>query len=204
MDVYYYLPAGEEKNAVECGLKLSTGYDREVVIDDVSRKCFSALLNPRDDMLKYRSADYKCVKLGLPLKYCYVADRFLYDAGLNSPEAASMYLKSIIPLKDYIFGIYRLPECLVACTPITGQISVLDKRIDSPVLFESSEELYINNIIEINKEKYDNFFDKLLYFFYCRLAEAGKTIKIEDRASESAIFTDISTGKPVTLKIHNL
>lgn len=201
MDIYYYLPAGEVGRAVECGLKLSDWYDREVEISGENRKCLSALLNPKDNMGKYRSDDFKCVKLDLPLKYCYTADRFLYEAGLKSVQAAAMYKESIIPLKNYVFGSYRLPECLVTCTPIPGQISVLDKRLDSPVLFDNSEELYINNIIETNREKYEWFFDTLLYYFYSKLCEEGSMHKIEDSEKGIAIFNGGFSGKPVTVKI---
>ncbi len=85
VEVYYYLPSREVEEVVECGLKLSKWHDKEVVINGDSKKCISALLNPRDDIGKYRSADFKCVKFELAPQYCYAADRYLYRVGLNYP-----------------------------------------------------------------------------------------------------------------------
>jgi len=83
VEVYYYIPKEEVENAVECGLKLSEYFDKEVVIGNTRQKCISALLNPKDDMEKYRSESLRCVKLELPPEYCFVADKYLYEIGLN-------------------------------------------------------------------------------------------------------------------------
>ncbi|MCX7920789.1 MAG: hypothetical protein N3B21_02010 [Clostridia bacterium] len=204
VEVYYYIPVNEVDNAVECGLKLSKWAEKEVTIDGESRKCISALLNPKDDMEKYKSADYKCVKLELPHKYCFMADRHLYEVGKKSPTVMDMYTGSIIPIENYIFGSYRLPECLVITTVIAGQISILGKRLDSPVLFNNSEELYINNIIESYKEEHDDFNDCLLYNFYCKLAEIGKADKIEDTDNKIAVFIDRARRRAFTIKTPNI
>lgn len=201
VEVYFYLPSDKAGEIVECGLKLSDWYSREVRIDGDVKKCLSALLNPKDDIEKYKSSEYKCVKLELSPNYCFAADKYLYLAGQNSPEIMEMYEKSVIPVKEYIFGSYRLPECLVTSTVIAGHISVLDKRLDSPVLFDNSEDLYINNILEAYKEEHDDFNDCLLYNFYSKLAEAGKVDKIEDVEKRIAVFIEKSSGKAVTVKI---
>lgn len=204
VEVYYYIPAGEVENAVECGLKLSEWYDKEVVIAGHSKKYISALLNPKDDMERYKSADYKCLKLELAPNYCFVADRYLYQVGINIPEVMDMYRESIISIEDYIFGSYRLPECLVASTIIGGHISILNKRLDSPVLFDNSEELYINNIIETYKEEHDHFIDAMLYYFYCSLAARGSFDKFEDTGRKIAVFVNKRSGKAYTIKVPDM
>ncbi|MCX7841551.1 MAG: hypothetical protein N2489_00560 [Clostridia bacterium] len=201
VEVYYYLPVQHADNVIDCGLKLSDWFDKEVRIGGDLKKCLSALLNPKDDLEKYRSSEYKCVKLELSPNYCYAADKALFVAGHNYPQVMELYEKSIIPVKDYRFGSYRLPECLVTSTVIAGHISPLDKRLDSPVLFDNSEELYINNIIEAYKEEHDDFNHCLLYFFYCRLAEIGKVDKIEDNRNRIAVFTDKQSGSVTTIRI---
>lgn len=129
VEVYYYIPAEEVENAIECGLKLSVWFDKEVHIGHDNKKCLSALLNPKDDIEKYRSASLRCVKLELYPRYCFVADRYLYETGLNHPEIMKLYLDSVMPIENYTFGLYRLPECLVTSTIIGDQISLLDKRL---------------------------------------------------------------------------
>jgi hypothetical protein len=201
VEVYYYLPLDKVNHAVECGMKLSGWFDKEVVIRGESKRCISALLNPKDDMEKYRSDTLKGVKIEIPPYYCFVADKYLYQAGLNFPEVMELYTRSITPIQDYIFGSFRLPECLITCTVIAGQVSVLDKRLDSPVLFGNSEELYINNIVEAYREKHQDFNDTMLYYFYCKLAENGKIEKIEDTKKKIAVFLDKTGNQTVTIKI---
>lgn len=200
VEVYYYVPVEEVENAIECGLKLSECFDREVAMEYDKVKCISALLNPKDDIEKYRSESLRCIKLELPSEYCFVADRCLYEIGLNHPKVMELYLNSIMPIKDYTFGLYRLPECLVTSTIIGEQISLLDKRLDSPVLFDNSEELYINNIIESFKEEYPDINDILLYYFYCNLANKGKLERVEDEESKVVIFLDKEAGKAFSAK----
>jgi hypothetical protein len=204
VEVYFYMPVNEVGNAVECGMKLSQWFDKEVQINGQNRKCIAAFLNPKDDMDKYKSADLKCVKLQLDAKYCFVGDKFLYQVGVNIPKALELFNQSIIPIEKYIFGSYRIPECLVLSTIIAGQIEVLDKRLDSPVLFGNSEELYINNIIETYREEYDDFNDAVLYSFYCKLVDAGKMEIIEDSDKKIAVFIDKEKGKNYTIMVPDL
>ena len=204
VEVYFYVPVKSSEIAVECGLKISEWYSKKIEVDGVSKKCISALLNPRDDYHKYTSADFKCLKLEVMLKYCYVAENMFYQAGLTFPEVMEMYLKSVIPVENYTFGRYRLPECLVTCTVIGDNVSALDKRLDSPVLFNNSEELYISNIIEELKESHNDFNDAMLYFFYCKLADIGKIRRIEDVSSGVAVFTDKKDNRVYTFKIPDL
>lgn len=204
VEVYCYLRADEVENIVECGMKLSSWFDKEVSVHSESRKCISALLNPKDDIEKYKSGDFVCVKLEVDPRYCFVADKYLYWIGLNFPQSMDMYIQSVIPVENYIFGSYRLPECLITTTVIAGHISVLNKRLDSPVLFDNSEELYINNILETYKEEVDDFNDCLLYNFYCKLAEIGKADKIEDNEKKMAVFIDKRREKAFTIKIPDI
>lgn len=200
VEVYYYIPVDKVENAVTCGIKLSEWYDREVNIGGSAKRCITTLLNPRDDYEKYTSPDHKCLKLEIMPKYCFAADKFLYNAGVTFPGMMEIYNRSIIPVENYNFGRYRLPECLVTSTIISDFVSILDKRLDSPILFNSSEELYMNNIIEGYKEAHNDFIDAMLYSFYSKLAEAGKVKLMEDTFSGVAIFIDERDGRTYTLK----
>lgn len=204
VEVYYYLPVNEVENAVECGIKLSRWFDMEVEINGDTKKCIAAYLNPKDDIEKYKSTDLKCVKLELDPRYCLVADKFLYNVSTTFPEALELFNQSVMPIEKYIFGSYRIPVCLVLSTIIAGQVEVLDKRLDSPVLFGSSEELYINKIVEAYREEYDDFNDAILYSFYCKLVEAGKMEVLEDTEKKIAIFIDKEKGKNYTIMIPDM
>lgn len=200
VEVYYYLPVHEVDTVVECGLKLSKWAERETVIKGDSRKCITALLNPRDDMVKYKSPDFRCVKLEVEPQFCFVADRSLHEVGLDSQEAMAMYIGSILPVENYIFGSYRLPECLVVTTLLPGHIHLLNRRLDSPVLFDNSEELYMNNVLEAYKEQHEDFYDCLLYNFFCKLAQIGKADKIEVSDKSITVFVDKTREKVFTVR----
>lgn len=60
VDVYYYVPATAVENAVDCGLKLSEWGDKSVVINNEVKKCFVALLSPKDDIEKFRNDELVC------------------------------------------------------------------------------------------------------------------------------------------------
>ena len=204
VEVYYYLHQEEVENAVECGIKLSQFFNKEVEINGDRKKCLTAFLNPKDDLEKYKSTDFTCVKLELDARYCFIGDKYLYHMSEGFPQALQLYLNSIIPVEKYIFGSYRIPECLVVSTVIAGQVGVLDKRLDSPVLFGSSEELYTNNIIETYREVHDDFNDAMLYSFYFKLVEAGKMEVIEDFEKKIAVFIDKETGKHYAIMLPDL
>lgn len=204
VEVYYYIPAEEAENIVACGLKLSQWFEKEVCIEGQSRRCIATLLNPRDDPDKFRSPELKCIKLELASDYCYVADRALYQVGLSSPDVMEIYENSIMPAEKYIFGTYRMPECLVTCTVIADQIRALDKHLDSPILYSNSEELYVNNIIEGYKEEYRNFNDTMLYCFYSKLSDEGALTKVEGEDNGLAVFLRPDGEKVFAVRIPDM
>ncbi|HHW32045.1 MAG TPA: hypothetical protein GXX20_10305 [Clostridiaceae bacterium] len=204
IDLYYYIPINDVEYVVDCGLKLSKWFDREELIEGQYKKCITALLNPKDDIEKYNSEHLVCVKLEVEPEHCFVGDKYLFNTGLRDPEIMILYRESIIPVKDYIFGSYRLPECLVTTTVIGGNISILNKNIDSPVLFNNSEELYINNILEYYKETEEDFCNTALYYYHMKLVECGKFRKFEDVNNRTTIFIDNFSGKPFIFKVPDL
>lgn len=204
IEVYFYVPARKAENAVECGIKLTEWYSREIVLDGERKKCISTLLNPRDDHEKYTSQEYKCLKLEVQSKYCYIADSLLHDAGRTHPEVMELYHRSILPVGDYTFGNYRLPECLVTCTVIGENISLLGRGLDTPLLYNNSQELYFNNLLEGLREEHEDFNDTMLYHFFKRLHEEGKAGFIEDPASGLAVFEDLRSGRAFPLKIPDM
>jgi hypothetical protein len=204
IEVYYYLPQEKSGICVECGMKLSDWYDKQLVVDGEERMCLSALLNPKDDKDRYGCKELSCVKLEVYPRYCYIADKWLYHMGLGDPEMMMMYESSIIPVENYKFGSYRFPECLVTNTVVGGHISLLNSRIDSPVIFEDSETLYLNNLVESFRVRHNDFYDAALYGLFKRLSE----IRIfDERRSEKegiVLFIDRRTGESYTVRMPDI
>lgn len=187
-EVYYYVKSGKVADILDCGLKLSSFYDKEVLIAGENKLCFSGLLNPKDDMKLYKSDSFTCLKIQVKSSHCFIADRFKYETFQNKNEEIDSYYKSIIPIEQYRFGEYRLPECLITTTILDGEASVLDKIMDSPVLYTNSEELYINNILLELREQCEEVDNDLLYYFFDKLADLKKLDKIENSDTKTTIF----------------
>ncbi|AEY64422.1 hypothetical protein [Clostridium sp. BNL1100] len=188
-EVYYYVSSDKVSDILDCGLKLSAFFDKEVMIEGDVQQCFAGLINPRDDMYSYNSESLTCIKINVRSDKCYVADRFVYDTIKEKPENLELYNKSVIPLEKYIFGTYRKPECLITSTILAGEAARLDRCMDLPVIYENSETLYINNIINNFREQYHEFDDYLLYSFFSRLEEMGKVNTIKSSDGGKAVFT---------------
>lgn len=203
-EVYYYLPGDQIGNVVECGLKLSQWFGRELILQGESRRYITALLNPRDDMEKYRSHTYACIKINISPKNCLIGDRHLFEVGICNPQAMELYTGSIIPLDRYVFGAYRHPECLIGTTILPDQIVPLGKNLDSPILFDNSQELYMANVLEVYKEEQKELFDAMLYSLYSRLADEGKADRMEDTDGTRAVFFDHKREKIVCVHVPDL
>ncbi|MDO8685454.1 MAG: hypothetical protein Q7J78_02155 [Clostridiales bacterium] len=201
--LYYYLPAGEAKNAVDCGLKLSNWHTREVYFDGMQRQCLVAYLNPKDDMGKFNNSDLVCVKVEIDERQCFVGDGFLYNLSESSSELTDLYINTLMPIGKYVFGTFRLPECLIFSTLIPGQISMLDRRLDIPVLYDNSEQLYLECFFETCKEKYPDFLDASLFLFFRELAASGDNNirKIQVSENRFAIYSMNGDTEIVKLKM---
>ncbi|MCX7772646.1 MAG: hypothetical protein N2376_05975, partial [Clostridia bacterium] len=72
--LYFYVPRIKTSDIVECGLKLSEWYDREISLPgaDGTRKVLKTLLHPRDDAKKLKDNSYQCLRLEVDLDYCRV------------------------------------------------------------------------------------------------------------------------------------
>lgn len=196
-EVYYYVKSENVSNIIDCGLKLSTFHNKEVIIGEEKKLCFSGLINPKDDLELYKSTSYSCLKLQVKSEKCFIADRFIYETAQN--QNMGLYYKTIVPIEQYMFGKYRLPECLITTTILAGEASILDKRMDSPVLYSNSEELYINNILQELREQFVETDDALLYYFFDKLADLGKLDKIENSNTGKSVFKNES-GKTYCVK----
>lgn len=198
IEVYYYVKSESIADILNCGLKLSVCHNREVIIDGEKVKCFSGLLNPKDNPELYRSREFTCLKIQVKNDKCFIADGFLLE-NAGSGSNAELYYESVIPIEKYIFGTYRLPECLITTTILPEEASILDKRMDSPVIYTNSEELYINNILQELREQLAETDDFLLYYFFDKLTEEKHLEKLENLQKGTAVFRTPS-GKMYCIK----
>ncbi len=158
-------------------------------------------LNPMMIPTGFKDDSYACLMLEGVKRIQFCADKHLYDLGVYDKEVMEYYSRSIINLKDYVYGSYRTPECLITATVIPGQIKVMNRVRDIPVLFDNSEELYLNNLTEITREKYSDFTETALYCYFDRLAGKGGITRITKEGTGIAVFAENDTKRAYTIKI---
>jgi len=200
--LYFYVPNDKLDDVVDCGLKLSEWKSRFQATpwNRIERPCFVAWLNPRDD-IRHKDGRYQCVKLDVPADYCAVADSDLYYLSLDHDELKQEYINTMVPLEDYIFGSFRVPECLVFATVLSEQISCLGKGLDEPILYENSAALYVNNILETYNDRYDDVNQALLYSFLSMQEQSGLVSCFRSVNQRLAVFYDRDKSRRITLKI---
>ncbi|MCX7773208.1 MAG: hypothetical protein N2376_08880, partial [Clostridia bacterium] len=124
-----------------------------------------------------------------------------YQLGLQDPSLMNRYKEALTPLSSYRFGTFRSPEVLVMASILPESIEVMGKALDIPILYESSELLYLNNMLEKHEETYKDSGNHLLYAFYTYLQTYGKITRFEDKAQQLAVFIDEENSEYAVLKI---
>jgi len=200
LDLYVFIHKDRLEEIEDCGMKLSLWADRSISSNGEVKKYIASYLNPRDNMIKYKSPDYKVVKLEVEMKYCYVAEGFFMDFNSASLSGDSLYKESIVPAKDYIFGMYRKPECLIAKTILPEEMNIQrDGALSFPLFYESSQSLYLSKLMESLREENQSFDDAALYYYFDNLARKGKVKKEMDSSNQCAVFSLDNGCRPIVL-----
>jgi hypothetical protein len=201
VNLYFYVPNYDVSKVLFSGLSLAkwgsrTGY----VMGGASlKRCIVALLNPKDDMLMYKSPEHACVKLAVPSMYCGVADNYLFEVGKSDAGIMEMYWKNIIPVEEYKFGVFIKPEAIITATVIPGRVALADKKADAIDLTGGNRDLYLSNFMDSLLETNEDAKNELLYYYYKNKAASGKYDEIqEDNAGRRTVFIN-SQGLYVTL-----
>lgn len=164
--IYYYVEKDKVSDFLKYGIKLSENFSKEVNINGYLKQCFFGLINPKDDENKYNSENFECLKLDIPTSNCRVFDNSLQDGQIKHMPS--------IELDKYIFGKFKTPEVAITSSILPEHISVLNKEIDCPVLFDNSRDLFYQLRIQIMldelspKEAYlalKNYIDNSYWFF---------------------------------------
>ncbi|MFO7611483.1 MAG: hypothetical protein R6W99_03210 [Clostridia bacterium] len=182
MIAYFYIDGNDAEETVECGLKLSIYGDPVLEDNGHPLKAIRALLSPKDDMEKYNDAGLECLKLDIPNGKLLVAEAAYLETGNRK-----WFNESVVHAENYILGSYRNPCFLITFTVMNEYIGILDKKRDVPVLYDSSEELYIHNVKSEFEYKDNDFYDKALYGYLDVMRRNWKA-SIEWQSDEITIF----------------
>ena len=106
--IYFYVKSSKLNETLRYGIKLSQNFSHKIPIKGVEKKCMVGLLNPKDDMDKYNSDDYICLKLNLYAEQCYI----LNEVSLVIPPKEY----EIINIQDYKYGDLESPIVIFSCS----------------------------------------------------------------------------------------
>lgn len=202
LDSYVFVHKNSLEEVEGCGMKLSKWADRNILINGEEKKYISSYLNPRDNMIKYKSQDFKVVKLEIDMKYCYAAEGFFMDFKSASELGSLLYAESIIPAKDYVFGMYRKPECLIAKTILPEEMIIQSEcGLSFPLFYESSQSLYLSKLMEGLREENQSFDDQVLYYYFDNLTKMGKVKKELGSDGKTAVFSLNNGSRPIVLAL---
>lgn len=191
-DVYFYIKKEELNNSLKYGIKLSKNYNGQTIINNINKKYIQGLLNPKDDLEKFNSTEFCCIRATISNDYLFVCDKSL----LNS----DYFSDNVIPISDYKFGYYRTPIILIVCSLLPEQLNTINKIIDVPVLYNSSQELYLENAIENLKLDTDNCNEIILNSLLEALEKKG--ILSKKYLDNTTILYQDSNGKIYTSKLN--
>ena len=132
--IYFYVRSSKLNETLRYGIKLSQNFSHKIPIKGIEKKCMVGLLNPKDDLSKFNSDEFVCLKLNLYAEQCHVIN----EVSLVIPPKEY----ETISLQDYRYGEFESPRVLFCCSILPEEITILNKTIDEPLLFDNSKDLY--------------------------------------------------------------
>lgn len=139
--IYYYTKNDNLPIYLKYGIRLSKNFDKELNVSGYKKPFLIGFLNPKDDIKKYDSSFYTCLKLDVLPNHCKVVDfssNDVFDELIN-----------FIPLDEYVFGTFKNPIVLIDTSIISDKISLYNKIMDIPILYDNSEDFFYE--VQISK-----------------------------------------------------
>ena len=164
--LYYYIDSSKLESVRRFGLKLSENYSYTLPVNGLQKRFFAALLNPKDDLLKYNSEQFTCLKVHIYPDLCYVVNEISL---IINPKNGDY---GLIPLNDYVYGEFENPKVVFNSSILPEQIELLDDVMDEPILFESSKDLFYQSKVT---ELLDEMSPQEAYFALCDYIDYNKS-----------------------------
>lgn len=193
--VYFFALKEDIDNKVDLLKKAK----KDILIDGVIEPCIMGLLSPKDNPAKCFSEEYVCMEIDVDLEKCWVLNGDLSQIGNKE-----MFFKSRIPLIKYKFGTYRSPLIAVSGDISALNINISNKCIGNPIIFDTSDRLYKNNLFEEFRQRFNDFDETMLGIFFMLMAHKGKFNLIDKKRVDNKtvyIYQDNDTKKIYTIDV---
>ena len=162
MKVFFSVPDTAVDDICDCGLKVSEYKNRTVSVGGVPTNFIAAKLNPNDIE---KDDGETVIRLVPDEAHCYVAEGAFYEEHILCVQSGGddfwlkKYEKTVIPVSEYKFGMYRNPDYLIARTLFSEQIEKFDRRKGEPILYNDSDELYMGRMVRYAEDMCENFYE---------------------------------------------
>ena len=138
--IYYYAKKEAIPVYLKYGIRLSKNFDKEFNINGYQKPYLIGLLNPKDDMNKFASMDYFCIKLDVLDSHLLVIDASKTDD--------NQMMKEVTPIEKYVFGSFLKPRVLIDTSVISDKISLYNPVQDIPLFYDNSKDFFYQVQIE--------------------------------------------------------
>ena len=199
MKVYYKIASDRAERVLACGLDSDEYKDGGVIVGGKKQKCIFAAIVP-GDLPPVRESDTVLEIEADPSKVIVAEGAFRtkdFSSFENFESVSLLYESSFVKMKDYRFGTYAKPECIITGSVLPENIKSYDSRMGAPVVYENSKSLYEEYAFYNFCEKYG---DIRMYGIRCCcevLYKAGKMKKT--KVGTNLVFTDCETGEKIVI-----
>uniref|UniRef100_A0A7C5Z6W3 Uncharacterized protein n=1 Tax=Caldicellulosiruptor owensensis TaxID=55205 RepID=A0A7C5Z6W3_9FIRM len=144
MIVYIPTDASKKKMILENGMNIERDYSKKIGMSGVYIKCISGFLTPDNITGEWVAANVDTQKAYIANHDLWIAYKFSKNDIFNK-----MYIASIVNIKKYRFGEYRVPEVLIVSSvkkedivDVKETTSICDK-----ILYQN-DQIYIDCLVE--------------------------------------------------------
>lgn len=197
MKAYYFVPADQADEIMECGLEISRGDYFVSKFMQNSGRCFAARLHPGDYAPEAFTSDKMCLKIDLTQVRSFIAEDAFWETDMPEENKKQWFEASFLPTEEYRLGTYRKPLCLIVNTILPQAMERYDTVMDEALLYESSQELYLSGLMRQAEEDPD-FRELALGVYLDSQAAKGKMQAFVQE--KSCVYFDTQSKKPYILR----
>ena len=151
MKIFSFVKKKDIDRVAECGINSEEYCAFSAFVNGAERQCILGYITPYDSDL-INNGDFVPVKVNLKNENVIVAEGVFREQGLDV-----FYAESFVRLSDYRFGSFRKPECLIPGTVLPEEIEKYNPKMDEPLLYTYSEELYVDSAFAKAADEIQNF-----------------------------------------------
>ncbi|MEZ0537241.1 hypothetical protein ACAG39_08310 [Caldicellulosiruptoraceae bacterium PP1] len=165
MIIFIPVDKNEKQKYLTEGIDINKCYNKVIGLAGIEIKCISGFLT--NDII---SGDFIAAKIDINKSYAANYDLWVAYTLTSNQEFNKMYIRSIVNLKKYMFGTFRIPEVLITESIPSQDLFEPMFNNSSKFIESKNDEIYINFLIEkITKD--EKIANSVVIDYFNRLCE---------------------------------